>query len=309
MITLNREEFVFPEIKLHKPYNGVKPRFTMLVGIPGVGKSTYAESLYDDYTKYISSDKIREELYGDANCQKDHSKVFAVMHEQTLEALKNGYDVVYDATNITRKHRKAILIQLPEYVTKECTIVWAPIEVCVKRDQNRSRTVGVEVINKMLKQFEAPFYDEGFDHITCYVSCKYDEYKYYRDRLKDLRITHDNPHHTADVDVHCFLCGNELSKKDLPNVVKTAGFVHDIGKPFTKTFTNMKGEATDIAHYYGHHSVGAWIAYGLPGNDVVLAWLVYAHMSPFINKKYYNGLDPLYRNWVDVLHEADLAAH
>lgn len=39
--------------------------FEMLVGIPGCGKSTYAREMAEAYSyTWISSDKIREELYG-----------------------------------------------------------------------------------------------------------------------------------------------------------------------------------------------------------------------------------------------------
>jgi hypothetical protein len=162
----------------------------------------------------------------------------------------------------------------------------------------------------MLQRFEAPFYDEGFDSIEIYFSGLHPGSSYYNDCMKALEIPHDNPHHTADVAEHCRLCGEGLADLDLPWVVKTAGFVHDIGKPYTKTFVNTKGETTDVAHYYGHQAVGAWISYGfMYTNRIALAWLISTHMAPMINQKYYNSLDPLYKNWIDALHTADLNAH
>ena len=138
----------------------IRLTFIMLVGIPGTGKSTFAEELKsrDTAVVHLSSDAIRKEIYGDENCQDDPGRVFNIMHERTLEALRNGYDVIYDATNITRKSRLSILKQLPAYVEKKCIIVWAMIEECIERDSKRDRTVSVEVINKMLQCFEAPFY-------------------------------------------------------------------------------------------------------------------------------------------------------
>lgn len=45
-----------------------KPTFTMMVGLPGSGKSTYAKELADrTNAKLCSSDAIREELTGDIN--------------------------------------------------------------------------------------------------------------------------------------------------------------------------------------------------------------------------------------------------
>lgn len=295
----------------------IKPVFTMLVGIPGSGKSTFAEAAQDETTKYLSSDAIRGELYGDEGCQNDPGRVFGLMHKRTIEALKNGYNVIYDATNITRKSRRGILSQLPSYVIKKCVVIWAPIETCIARDAARGRTVGEGVIWKMLTRFEAPFYDEGFDDIRLVVPEEfYDQAiisNYFDACMKALHISHDNPHHTLGVSEHCQECGKMLLDVDVPEVVKCAGFIHDIGKPNTKTFINTKGETTEVAHYYGHQAVGAWMSYGISCNfsyeAVVLAWLVSTHMAPFINQKYYNSLDHTHKSWIDALHTADLAAH
>ena len=146
-----------------------RPTFTMLVGIPGCGKSTYAKNrlqCYNNEVKLFSSDEIRKELWGDESCQQEPFKVFNLMHERALTALKNGYDVIYDATNLTRKSRKGIMSLLPAYVKTECVIVWAPIEECIKRDSERARQVGEETIMTMCKRFEAPFYDEGFNEMS-----------------------------------------------------------------------------------------------------------------------------------------------
>jgi predicted kinase len=288
-----------------------RPTFKMLVGIPGSGKSTYAKLHINESTKYFSSDAIRKELWGDENCQQEHYKVFNLMHERVLEALKNGYNVIYDATNVTRKSRRGILGLLPAYVNKECVIVWASVEECLKRDADRERVVGEEAIMNMLKRFEAPFYDEGFDTITLYLTAgdSFNVHQYYADCISDLYIPHDNPHHALGVYEHCQLCGKLLQDKSIPELVKLAGFIHDIGKPLTKTFVNTRGETTDIAHYYGHQAVGAWLSYGFPAQYPTLAWLISTHMAPFINQKYYNSLDPLYKSWIDALHNADKEAH
>ena len=292
-----------------------RPTFTMLVGIPGCGKSTYAKNRLDyfkeDCVKIFSSDEIRQELWGDENCQQEPYKVFNLMHERVLDALKNGYDVIYDATNLTRKSRRGIMSLLPTYVKTECVIVWAPIEDCIKRDAERARSVGEEVIMTMCRRFEAPFYDEGFDEIKLYLTQKdaINAKQYFDDCLEAMHIPHDNPHHSAGVWEHCQLCGEYLEDKPVPYAVKVAGYIHDIGKPLTKTFTNTKGEVTDIAHYYGHQAVGAWISYGFPEVNLVTAWLISTHMAPFINQKYYNSLDPLYKSWIEALHKADTEAH
>lgn len=291
-------------------YDKFRPKFIMLVGLPGSGKSTYAKRIADSNTKYFSSDATRKELYGDESCQQDHNKVFSIMHGRTLDALRNGFDVIYDATNITRKSRRSILDLIPPYVDKECIVVWAPIKTCIERDKSRERTVGSVVIDKMLRRFEAPFYDEGFNSIRLHSATEYDEDEYRIEVISNLNISHDNPHHSVDVYTHCLLCEQNLTQANVPEFVRYAGYIHDIGKPYTKTFVNRHGETTEVAHYYDHQAVGAWISYGLPStNAIELAWLVSTHMAPFINLKYYNSLAPIYKKWIDALHIADKEAH
>jgi predicted kinase len=288
------------------------PTLTVLVGLPGAGKSTFAKQVVEDNprTVWLSSDQIREKLYGDANCQQDHAKVFSIMQEEALFLLDKGFDVIYDATSITRKARAAILDRVPKHVKKKCVIVWAPVDVCIARDEDRDRTVGPAVIDKMLRRFEAPFYDEGFDKIKVYLSEVYmNRDQYYTELISAMNIDHDNPHHSANVLEHCHLCGTGLLGEQVPDVVITAGFLHDIGKPYTKTFKTRKGEDCDIAHYYDHQAVGAYLSYGIKGHNPTLAWLISTHMAPFINQKYYNSLPSCYKKWIDALHEADRSAH
>lgn len=292
------------------PDTYLPPTFTMLVGIPGTGKSTYAKGLASKGSAvWMSSDYIRENLYGDAACQDNPNKVFEIMHEETLSYLDKGFDVIYDATNITRKSRLSILSKLPKHIKKKCVIVWAPIDICIERDKARERTVGKEVIDKMLRRFEAPFYDEGFDSIIVHLSdVHYNRMDYSAKAIAALNIPHDNPHHTLNVMEHCYECGKALIDEAPPIVIK-AGYLHDIGKPYTKEFKNSKGEDCETAHYYGHNGVGAWISYGFRGHNITLAWLISTHMAPFINQKYYNSLPTCYKKWIDALHKADREAH
>lgn len=292
------------------------PTLKIIVGVPGSGKTTYCKD-YIEYnnkerTLHISSDEIRKEIFDDENDQTNNNKVFEVMHERTLEALEKGYDVLYDATNITRKDRLSILSKCPSYVVKEAIICWAPIEMCIERDSNRNRTAGKDVIDRMLKRFQAPYFDEGFDRI--YVERpvgwfeKYEAGYIHQTLEKD--ISQDNPHHTLSLQQHLFAAHQYLKDAGVVDSdLRIAASWHDLGKLYTKTFTNTKGETTDIAHYYEHQGYSAWMCYGFRVCNNNIAWLVSTHMEPYLNTKYYNRLPEFLRSKIDLLHEADVNAH
>lgn len=287
-----------------------RPSLILLVGIPGSGKTTYAENYIQKHanTVHLSSDKIRAELWGNESIQGDNNQVFSLMQSRAIEALNNGQSVVYDATNITRKDRSYIIALCPKFAKIECHIIWAPIEICIERDAVRKRTVGKMVIDQMLKRFHAPYYDEGIDEIKIIFPDEFDANKYWDKCFEAMDIQHDNPHHTLNILDHCMAAmEHSLNNKHTWDMV-FAALAHDIGKPYVKAFVDNKGNDCEIAHYYQHNCVGAWISYGLEYSPFVV-WLISVHMDPFLNTKYYNNLPAYLKKQVDLLHQADLAAH
>lgn len=309
-------------------------KLIVLCGLPGSGKSSYAEDFKRTNNTYFnenviihSSDTIREELFGDAGSQEDNGKVFELMHKRVRADLSAGKTVIYDATNITRKARKSVIACAnPACDIVECHVIWAEPEECIRRDSIRDRTVGSKVIDKMLRRWQSPWYDEGFDKVEIHLNqSDFDQVKYIADSASKMCIPHQNPHHRLEVWEHCMQAhanileqaanDNQANYKDY-NKLATAAFWHDIGKPYTKFF--KLGE--DIAHYYDHHCVGGYLAYGLFLNhqlmciedkdDICLiSWIIANHMEGFFNSKYYKELNPQWKWYLEVLHEADLAAH
>lgn len=290
-------------------------KFIMLVGIPGSGKSTYAQDFKRFYDcSIISSDAIREEIFGDATIQNNPDIIFKIMKERTLESLDKGVDVIYDATNISRKYRLQILRDIPAYVSKQCHIIWAPIEVCKARNISRDHKVPEEVIDKMLKNFQAPYFDEGWNTIYIYNNVpdfKSDEYL--TKSVHAMEIPHDNPHHTLNIYDHCVQSRNKALERMIETKcadvnLLTALRYHDIGKPYTKTFKDTKGQRSETAHYYGHQGVGAWISYGFC-DSAWIPWLISTHMDPYLNTKYYRNLPEYLKKSIDFIHEFDQKAH
>lgn len=279
-----------------------------ICGIPGSGKTTYAEKMKNSYTYHLSSDSIRKELYGDESIQENPSDVFALMQDRAIMLLNNGFNVIYDATNITRKDRASIIAKCPKVAQIECHIVWAPIETCIERDATRERTVGKEVIDRMLKRFQAPYYDEGIDEIKVVLPDRFNTDAYEKECMSKIQIPHDNPHHTLNILDHCKVAAIYAINNKFDKDLKIAALYHDIGKSYVKSFIDNKGNLCETAHFYSHQCVGAWMAYGLMVDPFVV-WLISVHMAPFLNEKYYKNLPPYLKNSVDLLHEADVHAH
>lgn len=290
-----------------------RPTLILLVGIPGSGKTTYAQKYIENNpgTVCLSSDKIRKELWGDESVQGDNNEVFYRMQTRAVNALNFGNDVIYDATNVTRKDRAGIITACPKFAKIECHIVWAPIETCIERDAERKRTVGKEVIDRMLKRFQAPYYDEGIDKIDVILPGDFNQHEYGNKIINLTKIPHNNPHHTLDIFGHCLTATDYIINKigSYYDDMSYAAWFHDIGKPYVKAFVDSKGNPCEIAHYYQHQCVGSWISYGMPNGNESIAWLISVHMDPFLNTKYYQKLPAYLKEKVDLLHEADKAAH
>jgi predicted kinase len=291
-----------------------RPTLIILVGPPGAGKTTYAHKYIEDHpgTIHLASDNIRKELHGDESIQDNPGEVFAIMQRRAVDCLNWGSDVIYDSTSMTRKDRAGIIAACPKFAKIECHIIWAPIETCIERDAARKRTVGKEVIDRMLKRFQAPFFDEGLDEIKVIRPENFNSVQYLSDIFEAMKIPHDNPHHTLNIYDHCceaqdyaYKCG-----KDDTGLVALAAMVHDAGKPYVKAFVDGKGNPCETAHYYQHQCISAWLSYCLAGDVAIdVAWLCSVHMDPFLNTKYYNKLPTYLKKQVDLLHQADLAAH
>lgn len=315
----------------------VKPVFLMVVGLPGSGKSTYIEKYYSNYHVH-SSDAIREELSGDVNNQDINKQVFSTLHKRVKEDLVAGYNVVYDATNISWKRRKAFLQELKNInCHKECVLMATPFELCVQRNNERDRVVPYFVIERMYKNFDIPWYNEGWDSIViAYANsdavAQYGDWS--RFVVDHLDFAQDSKWHTETLGDHCLktLQYVETREADLTpgNILETkiAAALHDCGKPFCKAFKDSRGEPSEFAHYYNHENVGAYnsLFYGKEDgvDSLLVAALIRYHMvlhffkdwKPRTVEKYENEFVEheylqliKFYDALKILHEGDKKAH
>lgn len=316
--------------------------FTMLIGLPGSGKSCYAR----DYvatrhgTIIVSSDDIRQELWGDANDQQNPSLVFDVMLNRTIAELKQGHHVIYDATNLVAKTRKNTLLRLRQILGEElyaeAVLITCSISECKRRQGDRARKVPNEVIDHMVRQFQTPWYNEGWDVIKI-VNCGKKQ-NIDREHWRMLGESHDNHHHTRSLEMHCAAAEGEVIRalrassafsEEEEKVLVEAAYHHDLGKHKTKVFKDSRGNPSDEAHYYNHENVGAYLWLSGDKNDnwsdedfLRIALFIRWHMQPYFLHDDNGDYRTKFKEWcskrnfdrkfydaICLLHEADKAAH
>ena len=297
-----------------------EPRMIMMVGLPGSGKSTCAE-YYASVHNYaiFSSDAIRKELYGDESEQQDPQKVFRILHRRIKEALLEGKNCIYDATNLTSKLRRHFLQEISNInCIKVAQVIWSDYEMCLARNKKRERKVPESAMERMLRRFEMPAKWEGFNFIkVIYTDMPNQGFAidFYIRKMKEF--DQKNPHHSLNLYEHQLQTRKYLDMEyDSTSVFLAADF-HDLGKLFTQTF-----DEDGIAHYYSHQNVGAYYFLGLfndyggPKHIVAeAAALITHHMAPYFWKedktreKYKSLWGEDFYNKIMRLHEADEAAH
>lgn len=308
----------------------MKNKLYMMIGLPASGKSTIAEKISkSEGAIIVSSDEIRKELLGDINDQSKNELIFKTIEDRIKFYLANKQDVIFDATNINYKRRRGFLHGLGMKVKKIAVLVATPYEECLIRNAKRERKVPEEVIKKMYYSFYIPQYYEGFDEIEIASNpLEWDEkvQKQYTmvNLLESMNIPQDNPWHTLTVRQHCEKV-QELLDKDIMNhkyYMRDIGIFHDIGKVQTKSFVNSKGEITDVAHYYNHEKVSAyisvlpilWTRY-IPKEDLIKrANLIQWHMILHFNweektiNRYKKMLGEKVWKELEIIHKADCEA-
>jgi len=296
--------------------------FIMAVGIAGSGKDyLYAHHylLQPEYKDLVmvSSDNIRETIFGDINDQAHNKEVFEIMRQQALKLLKQGISVYYNATNLSSKRRINFLKEVSKIpnVKKICALNVPPFEKVKERNAGRIRKVPEEVIEKMLRKFQPPHQSEGWDEIEVFGK-DMDGQKTYDIVATANKIPHDNPNHTLTIGKHMYQAYFYGIRQGLPLDVCEAALCHDVGKPHCKSFYDYRGRKTRKAHYYSHDSVGAYIylshSNGLE-QDITVANLIAHHMDFFKGEKCLTKIknqygEEFYKK-LEQLHEADINAH
>ena len=261
-----------------------KPTLWVMVGLSGSGKSSVAKEIAENNpnTIIVSSDIIREELTGDYGNQGKNEEVFKIFHKRIREALENNINVIADATNITMRSRRTIIENVKGIDCRKIAYLTPkPFDQCKIDNLNRQHPVPGEVLDKQIRKFQIPFYEEGWDLIKRRDFLRDGEITILDISLKMKNFDQKNPHHTMSLLEHSDYVYKLFAGKEYPMSFQIGAVLHDVGKLYCQTFDEL-----GVAHYLGHNSIGSYLIltsldefYRYDILDV--CFLINYHMMPF----------------------------
>lgn len=254
----------------------------MMIGLPGSGKSYHAKEIAKkERAVLVSTDQIRYELFGDEKSQKNPNHVYFEVYSRIEKALLNNRHVVLDATNSDREKRIDVLSKFPD-TYQIAVYLDTTYETCLKRNQERKRTLDLRIMEKYRKKCQIPFRSEGFDEIqTIHESINYGisknefiallksecDYESLFNALKHISLFNEIINFDQESPFHSFtLCRhtyhvleylNAFYEGDDKLLLQLVGLFHDTGKPFCKTFKPLKGHYS----YWAHEVISSHLVY------------------------------------------------
>ena len=121
------------------------PSLVILCGLPGTGKSHFARELARRAPfVWLSSDRTRKLLVDRPSySRREHRRVFSAMNVLTRGYLRDGYSVVFDATNLNENVRQPLYESANEVGVEPLIIRFtAPSELVRRRLSDRAEGVG-----------------------------------------------------------------------------------------------------------------------------------------------------------------------
>lgn len=153
----------------------------VLIGVSGIGKSHYAQQIWDSNSVIISRDKLREMLWGhtESNIHNYYDRSDFVAREKDVTkyqdelvyySLSKGMTVILDNTHLKLKYINDIKkkfyytdIEFIDVAKQQSINVMELRGVCNARDKDRVRQVGDVVINYQIRDYQQLLRDFDFE--------------------------------------------------------------------------------------------------------------------------------------------------
>jgi predicted kinase len=175
-----------------------KPHLIIMVGIPGSGKSYFAEHFADTFkAPIVSSHRFRKELFNNPTFSKDENEIISRVADYMLdEVLKTGRTIVYEGQTDFRADR-ANIAKKSKDAGYEPLFVWVQTEPSTAKNRATKPNpdkpnINNEQFNEMLKRFSTPHQSEK----TVVISGKHtyaSQLKIVLKRLVEPRLQNSEP--------------------------------------------------------------------------------------------------------------------
>ena len=137
---------------------GKKHALIILVGPPASGKSTWGK----DFSKknnmtYVSTDEIRGEIGKGEDDQSVSPAAFGIAKQRISQALSQGKHAMIDATSVNKKSRKDWINMGRGHGAYVIAVAFeVSTQELYRRDAQRPRHVGKEVIDRFVGKYQRP---------------------------------------------------------------------------------------------------------------------------------------------------------
>jgi predicted kinase len=138
--------------------DGKKNALIILCGAPAAGKSTWGKKFaLENNVEYVSTDEIRGKIGKDESDQSVSAAAFGIAKRKISDALAEGKNAMIDATNVNPKSRKDWINMARGAGAYVIAVAFeVPKDELLRRDAERSRHVGPEIIDRFLNKYSRP---------------------------------------------------------------------------------------------------------------------------------------------------------
>lgn len=145
-----------------KPLSLNAPHLIVMTGIPGSGKSFFAERFSSTFkAPIVSFERLRAELFNNPSYSTDEQIILGRVADYLLdELMKTGQTIVYEGPSSTKADRQKI-VKKAKGSSYEPLIVWVQTESAAAKARATKQIDGKPAMSKdrfvtSLKQFSAP---------------------------------------------------------------------------------------------------------------------------------------------------------